>query len=103
MSGPSESSSASSALMAILPSHSLPIASGTEVSFSGVEEPHLTLSMTPCCAAACRIFTPSGGVKSRTTPPPSPACATIACTSDAGSASGTVSRRLTVFRPFSLA
>ena len=103
MSGPLESSSASSALMNILPSHGLPTASGTEVSFSGVEEPQMTLSMTPCCAAACMIFTPSGGVKSSTTPPPSPACEVIACTSDAGSEIGTFSRRLIVFRPFCLA
>jgi hypothetical protein len=61
MSGPSESSSASSALMKTLPSQSLPMASGTDVSFSGVELAHMTLSTRPCCAAACRIFPPSGG------------------------------------------
>ena len=85
--------------MNILPSQSGPTASGTDVSFSGVEEPHLTLSMRPCWATACMIFTPSGGVKSSTTPPPSPACDTIAWASDAGSEIGTFSSRLTVFRP----
>ena len=41
----------------------------------GVEQPQaLTLSARPCCCAACRIFSASGGVKFETTPPFSPAC-----------------------------
>ena len=46
---------------------------------------------------------PSGGVKSRDTPPPSPDGETMAERSEAASASGTVSSRLTVFRPFCFA
>ena len=62
ISGRGSSSRLSSALTLSLLAHALPSAAATELSFNGVDEPQMTLSMRPSSSAAFRIFRPSGGV-----------------------------------------
>ena len=96
--------SASSALTPSLSSNVVPSASDRKSVLQGVEQAQpLTLSWRPCCAAAWRILSASGGVKLSTTPPFWPAaCVTFSATEFA-SWIGTASVRLTVGTPSCLA
>ena len=62
----------------------------------GVEHAHFTRSWRPSRWAAWRIFSASGGVKFRTTPPPEPAACTSLSAIEFASWIGTLSFSVSV-------
>ena len=69
----------------------------------GVEHAHFTRSWRPSRCAAWRIFSASGGVKFRTTPPPAPAACTTLRATEFASWIGTFSFSVCVGMSASLA